>query len=173
MLDQISWMTDLCQNFTLNGTFKFDQKWNCPLSKAQCPLPPLEFTTTHPPLTQRWKCSLEWNSCRWSLVEVTSFTSNMDFRNYMEFLRSNMSGYLGNLHKSLLSTLHLIFLDMREGMIGGWISVCVNGWRRSCAWELSACQFPVHLQSDCSIYIYISSPPTRWWWWGRVCATVC
>ena len=28
---------------------------------------------------------------------------------------------------------------------------CVKAWRRCYAWEL-ACQFPVYLQSDCSIY---------------------
>ena len=136
--------------------------------------PPLEFTTTLPPLTQRWKCSLEWNSCRWSLVEVTSFTSNMDFRNYMEFLRSNMSGYLGNLHKSLLSTLHLIFLDIRESMIGGWISVCVWMADVDLAHESSLPVSFLSISSRTALYIFIYLlPPTRWWGGAQVCASVC
>ena len=121
----------------------------------------LQFTTTLPLLTQRWKCSLEWNSCQWSLVEVTSFTSNMDFRNFMEFLRSNMSGYLGNLHKSLLSTLHLIFLDIREGMIGGWISVCVWMADVDLAHESSLPVSFLSISSQTALYIFIYLLPNK------------
>ena len=36
MWDEISQMTNICQKFTQNGTFKFYQKRNCPLSNARC-----------------------------------------------------------------------------------------------------------------------------------------
>ena len=35
MLDEISQMTNICQKFTQNRTFKFYQKRNCPLSNAR------------------------------------------------------------------------------------------------------------------------------------------
>ena len=36
MWDEISQMTNICHKCTQNGTFKFDQKRNCPLSNALC-----------------------------------------------------------------------------------------------------------------------------------------
>ena len=153
-------MTDLCHKVYIKRNFQIWPKTKLSSFQSTVP-PPLEFTTTHPPLTQRWKCSLEWNSCQWSLVEVTSFTSNMDFRNYMEFLRSNMSGYLGNLHKSLLPTLHLIFLDMREGMIGGWISVCVWMADVDLAHESSLPVSFLSISSRTALYIFIYLLPPQ------------
>ena len=38
MWDKISQMTNICQKCTQKGTFKSDQKRNCPPSKARCPL---------------------------------------------------------------------------------------------------------------------------------------
>ena len=35
MWDEISQMTNICHKCTQNGTFKFDQKRNCPLSNAR------------------------------------------------------------------------------------------------------------------------------------------
>ena len=37
MWDEISQMTNICHKCTQNGTFKFYQKRNCPLSNARCP----------------------------------------------------------------------------------------------------------------------------------------
>ena len=37
MWDEISQMTNICHPCTQNGTFKFYQKRNCPLSNARCP----------------------------------------------------------------------------------------------------------------------------------------
>ena len=45
---------------------------------------------------------------------------------------------------------HLIF-DIPQYEGGVWVDL----WRGCYAWELN-CQFPVYLQSDCSIYIWIS-----------------
>ena len=43
MWNEISQMTNICHKCTQNGTFKFDQKRNCPLSNARWGVLPINF----------------------------------------------------------------------------------------------------------------------------------